>query len=77
MGKFNVDTTEIRKCLICIKNFRQLGPLEIAVVKYIVQKLFTDKQKDEYRKYFYWINTKSDGMLSREELLKSYWSSGF
>jgi Ca2+-binding EF-hand superfamily protein len=54
-----------------------LDKLAIAVVKYTIHYTFTDKQKDEYRKFFYWINSKSDGMLSREELLKSYWTSGF
>jgi calcium-dependent protein kinase len=68
-GQFTVDRQSIKKCLACISNFNQLGPLEKAVLKFIVERLFEDKDKDRYSKYFYAINRKSDGMLSRGELL--------
>ena len=43
----------------------------------MVIKLYTEEDFDKYKKIFYAINKKMDGLLTRHELLESYWQVGF
>ena len=68
---------EIKKSLDCFKNFRSIGALQKAVLQYIVMNLFEERDLDHYRKIFYAINKKADGMLTRQEFLHAFWEVGY
>ena len=42
----------------------------------MVIKLFDDADNDKFKKIFYAINKKADGLLTRGQLLEGYWSVG-
>ena len=42
----------------------------------MVIKLFSDADNDRYKRIFYAINTKQDGLLTRGQLLQGYWDVG-
>ena len=77
LGRFTVDQKGIKRSLACLRKFRQVGPLQRKVVEYIVSEIFTDREADKYMKIFYTINTTSDGMCSKDQFIRAFWSRGF
>lgn len=57
------------RCLKNFRNYRQNGPIQMAVLAYIVSTMIPEKEIDLYKEVFFYLNLSFTGLLTRVELL--------
>ena len=69
LGKMNVPVKTVQKALINFQHSVSRSKLQLEVISLFVTNLFSDDEREYYRKVFYRVNKRCDGMATREELL--------
>jgi Ca2+-binding EF-hand superfamily protein len=68
---------KLKMALKSIKQFQNLGTLQLASLNYFSENTLSTHECDELKDTFFLLNVSRTGLLTRQELMDSFWTNGW